>query len=110
MVVAPRNERCAVSNSRSTNSEASNSAAMFPTVDIPSRGVKQREQACLAKPRANVAPTTIVRERMPAYPTHSFFSHLALQALIDGRQPLAEVAARHDALFRVAGIAGCDIQ
>jgi hypothetical protein len=47
---------------------------------------------------------------MPAYPTHTFFSHLALRALIDQRHPLAGVVLRHDALFRVAGIAGCDIQ
>src|SRR5687768_5861426 len=47
---------------------------------------------------------------MPAYPTHTFFSHLALQALIDERHPLAMAAERHAALFRIAGIAGCDIQ
>jgi hypothetical protein len=47
---------------------------------------------------------------VPAYPTHSFFSHLALQALIDARHPLAGAASRHEALFRIAGIAGCDIQ
>ncbi len=43
---------------------------------------------------------------MPAYPTHTFFSHLVLQALIDKRHLLAGVAARHEALFRIAGIAG----
>ena len=47
---------------------------------------------------------------MPAYPTHTFFSHLALQALVDAHHPLAPIAARHEALFRIAGIAGCDIQ
>src|SRR6185436_973432 len=47
---------------------------------------------------------------MPAYPTHTLFSHLALQALIDERHPLARIASRHRALFRIAGIAGCDIQ
>lgn len=47
---------------------------------------------------------------MPAYPTHTLFSHLALQALSDARHPLASTASRHAALFRIAGIAGCDIQ
>lgn len=47
---------------------------------------------------------------MPAYPTHTFFSHLALQALLDAGHPLAAAAARHEALFRIAGIAGADIQ
>jgi hypothetical protein len=47
---------------------------------------------------------------MPAYPTHSFFSHLALQALIEAKHPLAGFAQDHAALFRIAGIAGADIQ
>lgn len=47
---------------------------------------------------------------MPAYVTHTLFSHLALQALLEARHPLGEVALHHAALFRVAGIAGCDIQ
>ena len=47
---------------------------------------------------------------MPAYVTHTLFSHLCLQALLDSRHALAGVAERHAALFRVAGIAGCDIQ
>lgn len=47
---------------------------------------------------------------MPAYPTHTFFSHLVLQGLLDTGNPLAGVALRHAALFRIAGIAGCDIQ
>lgn len=47
---------------------------------------------------------------MPAYPTHTFFSHLVLQALLNERHALAPIAARHAALFRIAGIAGCDIQ
>lgn len=47
---------------------------------------------------------------MPAYPTHSFFSHLALQALIDSHHPLAGFAQSNAALFRIAGIAGADIQ
>src|SRR5688500_9369241 len=47
---------------------------------------------------------------MPAYVTHTLFSHIAMQALLDARHPLATVAARHAGLVRVAGIAGCDIQ
>lgn len=47
---------------------------------------------------------------MPAYPTHTLFSHMALRALADARHPLADVCLRHAALFRVGGIAGCDIQ
>src|SRR5688500_11088329 len=47
---------------------------------------------------------------MPAYPTHSFFSHLCLQALIEQKHPWAGIAQDHAALFRIAGIAGADIQ
>jgi hypothetical protein len=47
---------------------------------------------------------------MPAYPTHSFFSHLALQALLEAKHPWAAMADSHASLFRVAGIAGADIQ
>ena len=47
---------------------------------------------------------------MPAYPTHTLFSHMALLALQDARHPLAGAAHEHAGLFRVAGIAGCDIQ
>jgi hypothetical protein len=47
---------------------------------------------------------------MPAYVTHTMFSHLCLQALLEAGHPLAGAATRHASLFRVAGIAGCDIQ
>src|SRR5688572_30692342 len=35
---------------------------------------------------------------------------MALLALQEARHPLAPIAARHSAMFRVAGIAGADIQ
>ena len=47
---------------------------------------------------------------MPAYPTHTLFSHLALLGLAEAGHPLAPLALKHAGLFRVAGIAGCDIQ
>jgi hypothetical protein len=47
---------------------------------------------------------------VPAYTTHTLFSHMALLALQEARHPLAAIAARHAGLFRVAGIAGADIQ
>lgn len=47
---------------------------------------------------------------MPAYPTHTLFSHMALLALADAGHPLARVAQHHQGMFRIAGIAGCDIQ
>ena len=47
---------------------------------------------------------------MPAYPTHTLFSHLCLQALSEEKHPWAGVAQHNAALFRVAGIAGADIQ
>jgi hypothetical protein len=47
---------------------------------------------------------------MPAYPTHTLFAHMALRALADDGHPLVGSALRHPALFRVAGIAGGDIQ
>lgn len=47
---------------------------------------------------------------MPAYPTHTLFSHMALVALVESRHPLAGVAQAHASTFRIAGIAGCDIQ
>jgi hypothetical protein len=47
---------------------------------------------------------------MPAYPTHTLFSHMALVALQEVGHPLAAVVREHEALFRIAGIAGCDIQ
>lgn len=47
---------------------------------------------------------------MPAYPTHVLFAQMALQALADSEHPLAGLAQQHRALFRVASIAGCDVQ
>ena len=47
---------------------------------------------------------------MPAYTTHTLFSHLALLALAESKHPLAGIAQKHAPLFRVAGIAGADIQ
>src|ERR1044071_8440367 len=47
---------------------------------------------------------------MPAYVTHTLFSRIALEALRTSGHPLWALARKHAALFRVAGIAGCDIQ
>jgi hypothetical protein len=47
---------------------------------------------------------------MPAYVTHTLFAQLCLEALAEARHPLSGPARRHAGLFRVAGIAGCDIQ
>lgn len=47
---------------------------------------------------------------MPAFPTHTLFAHMALDALIAARHPLAGVAARRAAVLRVAATVGCDIQ
>lgn len=47
---------------------------------------------------------------VPAYPTHTLFSHMALLALCEAGHPFAAVAQQRAAMFRIAGIAGCDVQ